>query len=147
MILVSFNYRLGALGFLSLKDPTLGVPGNAGLKDQVFALKWVQKNIENFGGDKNNVTLFGESAGGVSVHYHMISEKSEGLFNRAIPMSGVAFNCWALQPNRNYAQRLASLLQYDGDQSDKNILSFLETVDVSKIVKLSHKILSAKVSR
>lgn len=61
VILVTFNYRLGVSGFLSLDDPALGVPGNAGLKDQTFALKWVQRNIENFGGDPNNVTIMGES--------------------------------------------------------------------------------------
>lgn len=61
VVLVTFNYRLGPIGFLSLQDPELGVPGNAGLKDQTFALKWVQRNIANFGGDKENVTIFGES--------------------------------------------------------------------------------------
>lgn len=61
VVLVTFNYRLGVIGFLSLKDPTLNIPGNAGLKDQNFALKWVQKNIAGFGGDPQNVTLFGES--------------------------------------------------------------------------------------
>jgi cholinesterase len=61
VVLVTFNYRLGPIGFLSLKDPNLGVPGNAGLKDQTMALKWVQKNIEKFGGDAENVTIFGES--------------------------------------------------------------------------------------
>lgn len=61
IILVKINYRVGPIGFLSLEDPELGVPGNAGLKDQVFALKWIQKNIANFGGDPNNVTVFGTS--------------------------------------------------------------------------------------
>lgn len=61
VVIVSFNYRLGVIGFLSLSDPELNVPGNTGLKDQVFALKWVQKNISKFGGDPGNVTLFGES--------------------------------------------------------------------------------------
>lgn len=61
IVLVSFNYRVGPIGFLSLKDPSLGIPGNAGLKDQVMALKWVQKNIANFGGDPDNVTIFGTS--------------------------------------------------------------------------------------
>jgi carboxylesterase type B len=61
VVLVSFNYRIGVFGFLSLSDPDLGVPGNTGLKDQVFALKWIQRNIERFGGDASNVTIFGES--------------------------------------------------------------------------------------
>jgi hypothetical protein len=54
------------------------VPGNAGLKDQVMALRWVQQNIKQFGGDPGNVTIFGESAGGASVHYHMLSPMSQG---------------------------------------------------------------------
>lgn len=61
IILVKINYRVGPIGFLSLEDPKLNIPGNAGLKDQVFALKWIQKNIANFGGDPQNITVFGTS--------------------------------------------------------------------------------------
>lgn len=95
IVLVTVNYRLGALGFLSLNDPSLEVPGNAGLKDQVLALKWVQKNIIHFNGDPNNVTMFGESAGASSIHFHILSKQSEGLFQKAILQSGTVFNPWA----------------------------------------------------
>jgi carboxylesterase type B len=66
-------------GFLSLENEE--VPGNAGLKDQVMAFRWVQQNIAQFGGDPGNVTIFGQSAGGVSVQYHMLSPMSKGTHN------------------------------------------------------------------
>lgn len=78
VILVTINYRLGALGFLSTGDAV--VPGNFGLKDQVVALKWVQKNIKFFGGNHNRVTIFGGSAGGSSVNFHALSDASNGNF-------------------------------------------------------------------
>ena len=148
VIVVSFNYRLAAFGFLSLDDPELNIPGNAGLKDQTFALKWVQKNIANFGGDPDNVTIFGESAGGGSVHSHMISNYSKGLFHKAIPMSGVSFNKnWSLIPRRNWAQRLAENLGYDGLAIEKDILEFLENADAFKIVQECGKILKDEVTK
>lgn len=90
VIVVTLNYRLEALGFLCLDNED--VPGNAGLKDQVAVLRWVQKNIVNFVGDPNNVTVFGESAGSASIGYHLVSPMSKGLFKRAIFMSGTPFN-------------------------------------------------------
>ena len=86
IIMVSINYRLGALGFLSLGNPEL--PGNAGFWDQVWALKWVQSNIEGFGGDPNMVTIMGEDAGSWSVMYQLLSPQSAGLFKRVISQSG-----------------------------------------------------------
>ncbi|KAL0274234.1 UNVERIFIED_CONTAM: hypothetical protein PYX00_006708 [Menopon gallinae] len=107
VILVTLNYRLGALGFLSMQTPE--VPGNAGLKDQALALKWVKENIRCFGGDPMRVTVFGESAGAASIHYHMLSKRSKGLFDRAILESGTA-NCpWAFLPGSEAKKKAVSL--------------------------------------
>eukprot|EP00058_Branchiostoma_floridae_P021518 XP_002607008.1 hypothetical protein BRAFLDRAFT_200636 [Branchiostoma floridae] len=86
VVVVSINYRLGVLGFLSTGDENM--PGNYGFLDQVRAMVWVKDNIRNFGGDPERVTIFGESAGGVSVSYHLLSPLSKGLFQRAISQSG-----------------------------------------------------------
>ena len=92
VIIVTFNYRLGPLGFLAhpqlSKESTHGTSGNYGLLDQVYALKWVQRNIKAFGGDSSNVTIFGESAGGRSVIDLMVSPLTDGLFVKAISESG-----------------------------------------------------------
>ncbi|XP_065148247.1 acylcarnitine hydrolase [Paramisgurnus dabryanus] len=88
VVVVLIQYRLGLLGFLSTGDEH--APGNYGLLDQVVALQWVQENIHSFGGDPGSVTIFGESAGGISVHLLMLSPLSSGLFHRAIAQSGTA---------------------------------------------------------
>lgn len=77
------------------------IPGNAGLKDQVIGIKWVKENCGAFGGDPNNITVFGESAGGASTHFLMITERTKGLFQKAITMSGSAFCDWALTPKED----------------------------------------------
>ncbi len=92
VIVVSVNYRLGVLGFLA--TPALSAEsryrasGNYGLLDQQLALSWVRQNIGRFGGDPHNVTLFGESAGGLSVHAQLASPTARGLFQRAVVESG-----------------------------------------------------------
>ncbi|MGN6207842.1 carboxylesterase/lipase family protein [Asticcacaulis sp.] len=93
VIMVSFNYRLGRFGFfghpaLTAENKDGGLLGNYGYMDQIAALKWVQANIAAFGGDPANVTIFGESAGGGSVHMLMTSPLTKGLFARAIIQSG-----------------------------------------------------------
>ncbi|NP_001303634.1 acetylcholinesterase-like isoform X1 [Cimex lectularius] len=94
VILVSMQYRVASLGFLYLD--TADVPGNAGLYDQRMALQWVHDNIHLFGGDPQKVTLFGESAGAVSVSLHLLSPLSHKLFNQAIMESGSAVAPWAI---------------------------------------------------
>ncbi|XP_046491824.1 juvenile hormone esterase-like isoform X1 [Neodiprion pinetum] len=121
IVFVSIQYRLGVLGFLQLDHEVM--PGNAGLKDQVAALKWVKENISQFGGDSNNITIFGESAGSASVHYHLVSPLSKGLFHKAIMQSGVILNPWVITPpSVETAHRLAALLGK-------------ETTDVHEIVE------------
>jgi para-nitrobenzyl esterase len=88
VVVVTLNYRLGLLGFLPLMDEAYQHTGMLGLLDQQFALKWVRDNIADFGGDPNNVTIFGESAGGFSVCHHMGMPSSDGLYHRAIIQSG-----------------------------------------------------------
>jgi para-nitrobenzyl esterase len=94
VIVVTVNYRLGPFGFLA--HPSLSaespdhISGNYGFMDQQFALRWVQRNIAAFGGDPHNVTIFGESAGAVSVSVHLAAPASAGLFHRAVAQSGFA---------------------------------------------------------
>ncbi|GAB3643083.1 carboxylesterase/lipase family protein [Spirosoma arcticum] len=84
VVSVSLNYRLGIEGFLKIK----GVPSNLGIRDQLAALQWVRDNIAQFGGDPANVTIFGESAGAMSVGVLLVSPAAKGLFRRGIMMSG-----------------------------------------------------------
>ncbi|XP_049293743.1 venom carboxylesterase-6-like [Anopheles funestus] len=94
VVLVTFNYRLGPLGFLSTEDDV--IPGNYGLKDQVTALRWIRENIQSFGGDPNTVSIVGYSAGSASVHLHYLSPLSNGLFNSGIGHSGSALSPWVI---------------------------------------------------
>lgn len=145
IVYVAMNYRLGAFGFLSLDDRSAEVPGNAGLKDQSLALKWIKENIQHFGGDNNSITIFGESAGGCSVHYHMLSNLSNGLFHKAIPMSGTAMGSWANNPNRNWAKRLALLLGWK--EQEQGLLEFLQDIDASKIVEIQDQVATEEETR
>lgn len=106
VVLVSVNYRLGAPGFAALD----GAPTNLGLRDQVAALEWVRDNIAAFGGDPEDVTIFGESAGGMSVATLMASPAATGLFHRAIVQSGGGTAVCSLEDARRVAAELAELL-------------------------------------
>ncbi|XP_026743329.1 juvenile hormone esterase-like [Trichoplusia ni] len=88
IILITFNYRINVFGFLSLNNPK--IPGNNGLRDQVTLLRWVQRNAEAFGGDPDDVTLGGQSAGAACAHILSLSNAAKGLFKRVILMSGTA---------------------------------------------------------
>ncbi|XP_053201482.1 para-nitrobenzyl esterase-like [Panonychus citri] len=88
VILVTFNYRLGVLGFLNGGDLIPNLTPNLGLWDQHFALKWTRDNIHRFGGDPYQITIFGQSAGSAAVSYHILSPQNKGLFKGAIMESG-----------------------------------------------------------
>ena len=119
IVLVSINYRLGVLGYLAhpelSKESADNVSGNYGLLDQVAALQWVRRNIASFGGDEKNVTIFGESAGALSVEYLLASPKARGLFDKAIVQSGYLFTMPELRDARY------------GEQSAEGIGSALAT--------------------
>jgi acetylcholinesterase len=108
VILVAMQYRLGFFGFLFLDHPD--VPGNQGLLDQNLALKWVHNNIQYFGGDNRRITLYGESAGAVSVSLHLLSRLSSNLFTNAIMQSGSAIADWATLKNSEALKRGREIL-------------------------------------
>ncbi|KAM7363085.1 uncharacterized protein ACRADG_000137 [Cochliomyia hominivorax] len=134
VILVTFAYRLGAFGFLSLNDPDLQIPGNAGIKDQVMALKWIKQNIEYFNGDPNNITVFGESAGAASTHLMTLTPQAKGLFQKAILQSGSALCHWTNTPPRDWAYRFACNIGYKGNNNDKEVYRFLAKKDGKRLI-------------
>ncbi|CAG7716301.1 unnamed protein product [Allacma fusca] len=109
IVLVTINYRLGIFGFLNTDDSV--IKGNMGLKDQVLALKWIQANIDLFGGDRNQVTIMGPSAGGASVHMLMLSPMGKGLFHRGISTGCEALSdMWQLSRNNSEHIELTDLV-------------------------------------
>jgi carboxylesterase type B len=136
VVLVTGNYRLGPLGFLSFEDKECN--GNFGMKDQALMLQWVKMNIDKFGGDSGSVTIFGQSAGGASVNLHMISPMSKGLFERAISHSGSLMNFWADMPRPGLAKmrgiRLAEMMGCPIMNTNyKKTVECLRKVDAEKI--------------
>uniref|UniRef100_A0A1I8GP53 Carboxylic ester hydrolase n=2 Tax=Macrostomum lignano TaxID=282301 RepID=A0A1I8GP53_9PLAT len=135
VVVVSMQYRTGPLGFMMMHDSE--APGNMGLTDQLMAMKWVNANIRKFGGDPDRVTLFGESAGAVSVNFHMISPYSQTYFRRAIMQSATAVAWWAAE-NRYMgelrAKRLAeSVGCYYNDKDKARVVECLRHVSVKNI--------------
>lgn len=133
VIIVSINYRVGPFGFLYMG--TDRAPGNAGLIDQVVALKWIYNNIEYFGGTKDSITLFGESAGAASVSYLLASDLSKNYFQRAILQSASLLGSWAYQSPEiaiRYAQDLAKIVSC-GDRNKDDTVACLKQVPVDDL--------------
>lgn len=119
VILVSINYRLGNLGFLYLEKGRNEAPGNAGMFDQIMGLQWIRDNIKFFGGNPNNVTLFGESAGAVSISFHLLSPLSRNLFSQAILQSGGPTVPWGTTSTTKMNQRGLLLAEAVGCPRDE----------------------------
>jgi para-nitrobenzyl esterase len=116
IVLVSINYRLGPFGYLYIP----GAPTNIGQLDQIAALTWVRENIEHFGGDPSNVTIFGESAGATSIFALMTMPKAKGLFNRAISQSGNARpNSFELSIRKTTAEKILKELNLSINDLDE----------------------------
>lgn len=126
LVIVSINYRLGFLGwfyhpsFAATSNDQGDKSGNFGTLDQIMALKWVRKNIEDFGGDKNNVTIFGESAGGHNVFALLSSPLAKGLFHKAISQSGATNSFSTKEASKFFDNKESSLLT-----SSKEVISKL----------------------
>ena len=126
LVIVSINYRLGFLGwfyhpsFAATSNDQGDKSGNFGTLDQIMALKWVRKNIEDFGGDKNNVTIFGESAGGHNVFALLSSPLAKGLFHKAISQSGATNSFSTNEASKFFDNKESSLLT-----SSKEVISKL----------------------
>ncbi|XP_058803727.1 esterase FE4-like isoform X2 [Phymastichus coffea] len=138
IVFVSFNYRLGIFGFLNLDHEI--VAGNMGIKDQIMALRWVQANISKFGGDPNNVTVFGESSGATSVQILCLCPQSKDLFHKAILQSGSIQYTWVITKTpKKYGYQLCTMLgKYNDDPNE--IYKFLMTLDTRKLVQLQDKL-------
>ncbi|XP_064211307.1 juvenile hormone esterase-like isoform X2 [Tribolium castaneum] len=137
VVLVTVNFRLNVFGFLTTCDENAF--GNAGIKDQVRALEWVQENIAGFGGDPGNVTIFGESSGADSVSLLLLSPRTKGLFHRVILQSGSSLNPRYLQ--RNPLPFVVNLAKYFGIRCEntKSIVEGLQEIDGSELLKAANE--------
>ena len=136
VILVSINYRLGPLGFL-YEESDSNAPGNVGLSDQVLALKWVYDNIESFGGDNKKITIFGDSAGSISVGALIISPLTKGLFQRAIMQSGAPTETLTISREQSTlrTKSFADKVGCSTNETMKSIVNCLRTKSVKLLQK------------
>jgi para-nitrobenzyl esterase len=135
VVVVTINYRLGIMGFLHLGEiggEKYATSGNCGILDQVAALQWVKDNITAFGGDPNRVTIFGESAGAMSIGVLLALPSAKGLFSQAILQSGAASNVLSSPTATKVANRLLASLGVGQDE-----LSKLEEIPIERLVEAS----------
>jgi para-nitrobenzyl esterase len=147
VVVVTINYRLGMLGFLNLNEVTKGgIPatGNEGLLDQIAALEWVRDNISTFGGDPNNITVFGESAGAMSIGCLLAMPKARGLFSKAILQSGAPNTAIPLEPSVKVAEEFLGILGLKGTETEAlRALSVERLLSVQEELRAKRKRLTA----
>ena len=132
VVVVSFDYRVGALGYLATGDGR--IKGNFGSKDQAMVIKWVHENIAAFGGDPDQVTLFGESAGGASVGYSMLSPMTRDLFQRAIVASASPNSHWAYMTPAEAQTRSNDFITAVSCSNSPNLMKCLRSIDAETII-------------
>lgn len=151
VVLVTLNYRLGVMGFFSHPELTAESPhhssGNYGLLDQLAALAWVKRNIAQFGGDPDNVTLFGESAGAIDAGQLMASPLSQGLFRRVISESGPTFGpARTLSEAENFGSAVGALAPADASSTTLQKLRALPAPEVEKLVAKARESLPTDIT-
>lgn len=138
LVLVSINYRLGAFGFINLKEITGGkIPatGCEGLMDQIAAIQWVRDNIEAFGGDPDNITVFGESAGAMSIGSLMAMPAAKGKFHKAILESGAGNTVGSLEEGVEITKKFLKVLELESADPD-----ILRSLPVERILDAQQKL-------
>ncbi|KAL0839254.1 hypothetical protein ABMA28_016016 [Loxostege sticticalis] len=136
VILVYINHRLGPYGFLCLDLPA--VPGNQGLKDQVMAFKWIKDNIESFGGDTDQITIFGYSSGSKSIDFHLIYTNGK-LFKQAILQSGSSLEIVVEKPDKYAPLKITKYLGMSTN-STTEALAFLANIDPKIVIETVRKL-------
>lgn len=131
VVFVGANYRLGTLGFLSLEDNV--IPGNNGLKDQALALEWVQKEISAFGGDPNQITVIGESAGGASTDLICSAPRTNGIIKACISQSGVGLSPWVFVKPGISKQMTLNMAKAIGCAESGDLLKCLQNIPIEQI--------------
>lgn len=133
VVVVTINYRLNVFGFLSTMDDLS--PGNYGLWDQQLALRWVNENIGDYGGDKNSVTIFGESAGGFSVGLQALNPENKGLFQRVIAQSGIGNTLLATSQISRFATRTFANFTHCPDELSSDMMQCLRNKTAEELIQ------------
>merc|ERR1711994_963985 len=133
VVVVTINYRLGPLGFLTFGNDLAS--GNLGLRDQQLAIQWTRNYIQNFGGNPNKITIFGESAGGQSVHAQVLSHHDQGLIHGAIAQSGTLLNTPVAARPERMAVKLAEKFNCSSNNLDEEMLQCLQEIPPQELIE------------